>query len=114
MTSDRIPAWLEDLREDDHRRRAAFAVAVVVGLAASTVHWLGLVAGGALVGLTRQSLGRAVGAGFVFGVAVLLWAFLTVPTFSPGTLSVLSPVSYLAVAVTLLIPVWGALVRGVV
>lgn len=108
-----VTARLEALRRDDRRRRTAFAVAVVIGLAASTVHWLGLVAGGALVGIVQRGLPRAIGAALVFGGVVAIWTVLTVPTLSPAALSDLSPVSYLAVAAVFVFPVWGALVRGV-
>ena len=46
--------------------------AFVVGLLAVTVHWTGLVVGGALVGLLATSTGRAVVLGFEFGLVVLV------------------------------------------
>jgi hypothetical protein len=67
----------------------ALLLAVLVGVAASAVHWGGLVLGGALVGLVSHSLRRAVVNSFSFGLFVLVcfagwlaWqgALLTWPT----------------------------------
>lgn len=109
-----VDARLSALRADDRQRRVALAVAVVLGLAAATVHWVGLFVAGALVGLTRRSLPRAVLSGIGFGVVVLALFFLTTPLVGPGTVLVLAPLSYVTVVVGLLAPAWGALVRGVV
>lgn len=104
------------LREHDAHRRIALVFAVTIGLLATTWHWFGLVVGGALVGLTRKSLPRALAAGLGFGVLVLLVLLATLQvtaSVSPGDLGVLAPLSTLTVALTLLAPAWGALVRGV-
>ncbi|MFC7203888.1 hypothetical protein ACFQJC_10195 [Haloferax namakaokahaiae] len=45
----------------------ALVAATVVGLAASTVHWSGLVLGGVLVGVLATSVRRAVVSGLTFG-----------------------------------------------
>ncbi|PSP80032.1 hypothetical protein BRC81_02210 [Halobacteriales archaeon QS_1_68_20] len=107
----RVDTWFAELRADPTRRRVALAVGAVLGLAAATVHWLGLVAGGALVGLTRRSLPRALLAGLGFGVLVVV-AF--VATAGIDAVDVLAPLSYLTVGLALVAPAWGALVRGVV
>ncbi|MFB6270645.1 MAG: hypothetical protein ABEH83_11910 [Halobacterium sp.] len=49
-------------------RRAAFAAALAAALAVSAVHWLGLLAGGVVVGLFARSWPRAIGGGAGFGV----------------------------------------------
>ncbi|WP_224447048.1 hypothetical protein [Haloprofundus salilacus] len=49
----------------------ALILATVVGVAATTVHWTGLLVGGALVGLLAASLSRAVVNGLTFGLVVL-------------------------------------------
>jgi hypothetical protein len=76
-------------------------VAIVVGLVAAWVHWAGLFVGGALVGLAAATRGRALLAGFGFGVLVV--AIFVVTLFVGGDLS-----QYLAmgqiVAVSLVIP----------
>ncbi|QCJ47956.1 hypothetical protein [Haloprofundus sp. MHR1] len=49
----------------------ALILATAVGVAATTVHWTGLVVGGVLVGLVATSLSRAVVNGLTFGLVVL-------------------------------------------
>lgn len=58
---------LTALRTNASRRRLATLAGVVLGLLVAQVHWLGLVAGGALVSLPQTSLGRGVAAGVGFG-----------------------------------------------
>ena len=50
---------------------AALLAAALVGLAASAVHWVGLVVGGLLVGVVSSSLPRAAANGVAFAVLVL-------------------------------------------
>ncbi len=107
-------ARLAALRADGRRRTAALAVALVAGLALATVHWLGLVAAGALVGLTRRTLPRAAAAGVVVGLAALAGTVVTTPGLAPTELLRLAPASYVTLAAALLAPVWGSLARGVV
>jgi hypothetical protein len=111
--ADWTPAWLADLRETDDRRHAALVAAALVGLAAAMVHWLGLFLAGALVGLVCRTVPRAVAAGVGVGVLVLVVHVGASPVMGPGEFLALSPASYLTVAVGLLAPVWGSLVRGV-
>ena len=110
----RLDEFMAALRADDRRRRLTLAGVVLLGFTAVWVHWVGLFVAGALVGLTRRSLPRALLAGFVFGVGVLGVFFLATPAVAPGTLSSLAPLSYLTVVLALVGPTWGALVRGVV
>ncbi|KAB1196638.1 MULTISPECIES: hypothetical protein [Haloferax] len=49
------------------RAELALVVATVVGLAAASAHWAGLVVGGVLVGLLATSVSRAVVQGVTFG-----------------------------------------------
>jgi hypothetical protein len=109
----RIDDWLATLRADGTQRRVALVVAVLLGIAAAALHWVGLFVAGALVGLTRQSLPRALVAGLAFGVLVVGLFFVTAPLLLPGNLVVLAPLSYVTVGIALFGPVWGALVRGV-
>jgi hypothetical protein len=109
----RIDESLAALRADDRRRRISLVGAVVVGVALVWVHWVGLFVAGALVGLTRRSLPRALLAGLVFGVGMLVVFFLTTPGVAPATVPSLAPLSYLTVVLALVGPTWGALVRGV-
>jgi hypothetical protein len=109
-----IDRRMASLRETDRQRRLALVGAVAVGFALVTFHWVGLFAAGALVGLTRTTLPRALVSGLAFGVAVLAVFFLLTPDVGPTNIGQLAPLSYLTVGLTLLGPTWGALVRGVV
>jgi hypothetical protein len=110
---ERIDESLATLRADPAQRRVALVVAVLLGIAAASLHWVGLFVAGALVGLTRRSLPRALLAGLAFGVLVVGLFFVTTLLVVPGTLFVLAPLSYVTVGIAVLGPVWGALVRGV-
>lgn len=77
------------------RAELLFVVATVVGLAAASVHWAGLVVGGVLVGLLATSVSRAVVDGLTFGgvalalhVAWLWWQGALAPFFETGILLV--------------------------
>lgn len=104
---------LDALRENATRRWVALAGGFLIGLALAWVHWLGLILGGALVGLTRQSLLRAVLAGLGFGVTALVVMVLAPGLVGVGAVSAFAPVSYVTAAIGLVLPAWGALVRGV-
>ena len=101
------------LRADDRQRRVALAGAVLVGFLAVTLHWVGLFVAGALVGLTRRSLPRALAAGLGFGGLVLAVFFVATPQIGPANVLTLAPLSYVTIGVALVGPVWGALARGV-
>ncbi len=105
---------LQVIRSDPTRRRVALAAAAVAGLLAASVHWVGLVVGGALVGLVSSRLRWAVAGALGFGVAVLAAFVLTAPAMSAGELLALTPPAYVAVAAALVLPALGSLVRGVV
>ena len=107
-------ASLATLREGGSPHLLALGVAVAVGLALAWVHWLGLFAAGALVGLVSRDLPRAVVAGLVVGVLVLLANLLVVPAMDPSEFLGLAPASYVTLAAALVAPVWGSLVRAVV
>ncbi|WP_348612657.1 hypothetical protein [Halobaculum rarum] len=56
---------------DRRIRWIATALAVIAGLGLASVHWLGLVAGAALVALPQRTWPRGVAAGVAFGVLTL-------------------------------------------
>jgi hypothetical protein len=107
------PDWLADLRANDDRRHAALVAAALVGLGAAMVHWAGLFVAGALVGLASKTLRRAPVAGLAVGVLVLVVHVGASPVMGPGEFLALAPAAYVTVAVALVAPVWGSLVRGV-
>lgn len=62
---------LYGLQTDPTSRWRATVLAGAVGALLATVHWSGLLVGGALVGLAWPTLRRALVAGLGFGVAVV-------------------------------------------
>jgi len=106
---------LDDLRGDRRQRLAVTTVAVVVGFGLATLHWAGLLIAGALVALPQRSLPRGLVAGICVGVLVVV-GFLARLALA-GTLNPvlgMGQPSLLALAIGLLLPAFGSLVRGVV
>ncbi|WP_227131255.1 hypothetical protein [Halorubellus salinus] len=95
------------------RRAGLTALAVVVGVALASVHWLGLVVGGALVALPQGSLPRGLLAGFLFG-GVVLSVFLVdlAAAGAAGGFLRFGLLRDVAVAMALGLPTFGALARG--
>lgn len=71
-TSRGLRARVYDAQTSPRERWALTVAATALGLALASLHWGGLLAGGALVGLCRPTLRRALLAGLAFGVVVLL------------------------------------------
>lgn len=73
-------------------RGIRYGGAIVLGLAVSVIHWLGIMLGGALIGLAAPSTGRALLYGAVWGVFVgvvsVVWlgAADIVPSMAAGQL----------------------------
>ncbi|KTG10106.1 hypothetical protein AUR64_10950 [Haloprofundus marisrubri] len=94
----------------------ALVVATVVGLAATAVHWAGLLVGGVLVGLVATSLSRAVVNGLTFGLVVLV-AFAAWLLYEGGLETALQTgqIGLLTVAVAFVLPLAAAVaVRALV
>lgn len=100
------------VRTAPRRRRFALVLALGAGLALAWVHWLGLFVAGALVGLVSENLPKALAAGLGVGVLALALTVLASPAIGAGEFLALSPASYVAAGASLLLPTWGALVRG--
>ncbi|WP_436923698.1 hypothetical protein [Halosimplex amylolyticum] len=95
------------------QRRALTVAAVVAGLALASVHWAGLLVGGALVGLCRPTLRRAIVAGLGFGVVVI--AVAAAQLSLAGTLDeslAMGSILLVGVVVPLVAGPLGASVRG--
>jgi apolipoprotein N-acyltransferase len=108
-------AGLRRVREESRPHWVGLALAVVVGLVVSTVHWLGLVLGGVLVGLVAASLPRALLSGLGFGLIVLLvWWLTLVLSGEVGKVAATGELAGLGVVMALVAPVLGSLARGVV
>jgi len=106
-------ARLKTAQTRPRERWALTIAAAAVGLGLATVHWGGLVAGGALVGLCWPTFRRALVAGLAFGV-VALAAFAGRLALA-GTLGHylgMGPLLAISVAVPLVAGPLGASARG--
>lgn len=102
---------LERIRTDRRLHLGALTVAVGIGVVLAWLHWLGLVVGGALLGVVSPTLRYALAAagGFglvVFGVFALTLGDSVVPALT------MRPIIYVTAASAVGLPVFGALVRG--
>lgn len=100
----------------DHPTRwIATALALIAGLGLASVHWLGLVAGAALVALPQRTTARGVAAGVGFGVLALAAtaASLSVAGGLDVALAMTQPLG-VALGATVVGGAVGGLVRGVV
>ena len=111
--SARVEDRLRALRDRDRQRTLVVAGGVLVGLGLGSVHWFGLVLGGALVALPARTVARGLAHGLGLGVlglvvfAGLLWAQGALgPALTTGTIGAVG------VAVGLGAPLLDALVRG--
>lgn len=102
------------VRNDDRRRRIALVSAIGIGLGLAWIHWLGLIVGGALVGLTRRGLAGAIVAGAGFGAITVALTGLVISSVGMTGLFALSRLTLVTVVAGITLPVWGALLRGVV
>ncbi len=96
------------------RRLLVTAGAVAFGLVLATGHWVGLLLGGAFVGVLQRDLKRAVVGGLLFGLVALGAFVLVAPRLEAGELLALTPAVYVTVGAGLGLPLLGSLTRGVV
>lgn len=108
-------APLDRLRNDPLAHWIAMLFALGVGLALTTVHWVGLVAAGGLVGVVATTFKRALLAGFGVGVLVLVaWFIMHAVTGTLGNLLATGEFLLIAVVIGVLGPMLGSVVRGLV
>lgn len=110
---DGLGARLSDAQTSPRERWALTAAATVLGLALASVHWGGLLAGGALIGVCQPTLRRALVAGLGFGVVVLL--VVAVRFAAAGSLDqylAMGPLLAVSVAIPLVAGSLGAAARG--
>jgi len=108
-------ARLYDAQTSPRERWVLTVAATAFGLALATVHWGGLLAGGALVGFSQPTLRRALVAGLAFGVVVLLamaGQFALAGTL--GQYLAMGQLLAVSVAVPLVAGPLGAAARGLV
>ncbi|QAU11481.1 hypothetical protein EKH57_01040 [Halorubrum sp. BOL3-1] len=107
------PPLLDRVRTEPRPHAAALAAAVGVGVALASVHWLGLIAAGALASLVaptvRRGVAYAVGAGVV-ALAAFAGSIGPAAAAVPG----MRPVVYVTVGAGLGLPLLGSLARAVV
>lgn len=101
----------EHVRSDRRDHWIAMGIAVVVGLAFTWLHWVGLVVGGGLVGLSATTRRRAPLAGLGFGVIVLAVFTAWLGGVAAVAALQMEPVTYVLVGASVGLPVFGSLVR---
>lgn len=110
-----VGARLERIRSDPTLTVASTAVGAVLGVALATLHWIGLVLGGVLVGLPARSLGRALASGVGFGLLVVGVFLVVLANSGVATAAIATGTPlYVAVGIALGCSLLGSLVRGVV
>ncbi|ELZ56459.1 MULTISPECIES: hypothetical protein [Halorubrum] len=107
------PSLRERVRTEPRPHAVALLVALGVGVALATVHWVGLVAAGALASLAAPTVPRGVAYALAAGV-VALAAFAA--SIGPAAAAVpgMRPVVYVTVGAGLGLPLLGSLARVVV
>ncbi|WP_293030624.1 hypothetical protein [Natronococcus sp.] len=104
---------LERVRTEPRAHWLAVLVVVPIGLALAWLHWLGLVAAGALVGFISPTVWHGLAGALGFGILVLA-AFAVGLGDSAWRVLEMTPAVYVTVASALGLPALGALFRGVV
>ena len=101
------------VRTESRPHAAAVIAAVGIGVALASVHWLGLIAAGALASLPAPTVRRGVGYALLAGV-VLLAAFAVSLGPAAGPATGMVPAVYVTVGAGLGLPLFGSLARAVV
>jgi len=105
--------WLATIRGDPGRRRIAVLAVLAFGIGLASLHWLGIVAAGAAVGILAPSTRRALAWGV--GVGVVIVATFLLQAVAVGTLDRVlgagQPI-LVAVIIPLVAAPLGALVRA--
>lgn len=103
---------LARVRSDPRTRAVALAVALALGVALASVHWLGLVAAGATAALVAPTFRRGVAYALAAGVLALV-AFAVALGPAAALVPAMRPVVYVTVGAALGLPLLGSLARGV-
>lgn len=112
-TADGVLARLYAVQTTGRERWAVALGATAVGLALAAVHWIGLLVGGALVGLCWPTFRRALVAGLGFGGVVLgVAAVRFALAGSLGDVLATGPLVAVAVATALVGGLLGGSARG--
>ncbi|OVE85909.1 hypothetical protein [Natronolimnobius baerhuensis] len=107
----RATVTLERVRTEPQIHVLALLGSVMIGLALAWVHWLGLVAGGAAVGLISPTRTRALAGALGFGLLVLGVFVLSVGE-TPLDLLEMTPVVYATIGSAIGLPLLGSLISS--
>ncbi|MDZ7701720.1 MAG: hypothetical protein U5J98_06440 [Halobacteriales archaeon] len=111
---DGLDERLAAVRADDRQRRLVIAGGLLLGLGLGSLHWLGLVLGGALVALPARTFPRGLANGLGLGLAGLaVFGGLLAVQGALGAVLSTGMVGGVAVIVGLAAPLLGALLRGI-
>lgn len=103
---------LARVRTEPRVHAGSLGLAVALGIALASIHWLGLVAAGAAVSIVAPTLRR--GALYAVGVGVLSLAVFGVSLGSAAALVPgMRPIVYVTVASAIGLPLFGSLARGI-
>ena len=108
-----LGSQLVALRADRRQRRLVVAGGVLLGLGLGSLHWLGLVLGGAVVALPARTIPRGLAYGLGLGVlGLVVFAGQLAAQGALGPVLGTGMVGGLTVIVGLAAPLLGALVRA--
>ncbi|VTT85759.1 hypothetical protein DM2_1797 [Halorubrum sp. DM2] len=104
---------LDRVRTEPRPHGVALLVALAVGVALATIHWIGLIAAGALASLVAPTVRRGVVYALAAGIGALV-AFAA--SLGPAAAAVpgMRPIVYVTVGAGLGLPLLGSLARSVV
>lgn len=106
------PPLRDRVRTEPRPHAVALVAALVAGVGLASVHWLGLIAAGALASLAAPTVRR--GAGYAVGAGVVcLAAFAAALGPSAAAVPEMLPIAYVTVGAGLALPLFGSLARVV-
>lgn len=111
-SADPPAGMLSRVRSEPRVHAAALAVAAIAGLVLAWLHWIGLVAAGALVAFVAPSVRRGLAYGFGIGLLVLVVFALSLGDAAART-PAMRPIVYVTAGSALVLPVLGSLVRAI-
>lgn len=105
---------LDEVRSERGGRVAALVAGVIVGVLLGTVHWVGILLGGAVAGLGQRTPLLGVAAGALAGLGIWLVFLGTLQSDAAATAALASmPIIAVSFAVAVIYGAFGGLVRGI-
>ena len=108
-----VSSLRDRVRTEPRPHAVALAAALTAGVALVSLHWLGLIAAGALASLVAPTVRRGAWYALLAGVAVLA-AFAVSLGPAVGPASEMVPAVYVTVGAGVGLPLFGSLARAVV